>query len=246
LSPLRLAVVGASGRMGRRVLELAPEVGFSVVTPIPRGAIATLEPGSFEVVIDFSSPAATEELAQVIGRTGIALVSGTTGLGPREERALEQASQGAAVFVEPNMSLGIHVLAGLVKQAALQLGPDFDLELTEVHHRMKVDAPSGTATRLVAALLEAKGEKAESVIYGRHGLPGARPEKEIAVHALRGGDVVGDHSVHFLGRGERLELTHRATNRDVFVHGALKAALFVMGKAPGRYGMADLMAAASL
>jgi len=225
--------------MGRRVVELATERGFSVVTPVPRGAISTLKEGAFDVVIDFSSPVVIRELALVIGETRTPLVTGTTGLGPEEFRALERASQHAAVFAEPNMSLGVHVLAHLVKQAVASLGPDFDVEVAEIHHRLKADAPSGTAGRLVDAVKEARGES--SAVFGRSGLLGRRPQAEIGVFALRGGDVVGDHSVYLLGAGERLELTHRATNRDVFVYGALRAAAFLVGKPPGRYGMADLV-----
>ena len=244
----RLAVVGASGRMGRRVVELAPEHGFLVVHALARGAISTLLSAGAEpvdVVVDFSSPEATGELARVALETRAALVSGTTGLGSAEESALELASARAAVFWEPNMSLGVHVLADLVSRAALQLGPDFDAEVSEVHHSAKVDAPSGTANRLLGALLEARGGQPATVVHGRKGRTGPRPCGEIAVHALRGGDVIGDHTVHFLGTGERLELTHRATNRDVFVHGALRAAAFVVGKPPGRYGMLDLVGRAS-
>ena len=140
------------------------------------------------------------------------------------------------------MSLGVHVLVDLCRRAASQLGPDFDVEVTELHHRLKVDAPSGTAVRLVEALREGR-VPSPSVVYGRSGRPGARPPGEIAVHALRGGDVIGDHTVHFLGSGERIELTHRATDRDVFARGALRAAAFVAGKPAGRYGMPDLIGA---
>jgi 4-hydroxy-tetrahydrodipicolinate reductase len=262
VKPLRLAVVGASGRMGRRVVGLAPEYGLSVVRAISRGAagqdagmiaglgaplgvllqrdVSALLSGGFDVVVDFSSPSMTLELAQVVMSTGAALVSGTTGLGTEGERALEEASRRVAVLCEPNMSFGVHVLVELVKRAAMDLGADFDVEVSETHHRMKADAPSGTAGRLVSALLEARGPDAR-VVHGRHGRPGPRASGEIAVHALRGGDVIGDHTVHFLGAGERLELTHRATDRDLFVRGALRAASFVAGKAPGRYRIADVV-----
>jgi 4-hydroxy-tetrahydrodipicolinate reductase len=144
------------------------------------------------------------------------------------------------VLWEPNMSFGVHVLVELVRRAALQLGADFDVEISETHHRMKADAPSGTAVRLLAALQEAKGAQSR-VVHGRNGRPGPRPADEIAVHALRGGDVIGDHTVHFLGAGERLEFTHRATDRDLFVRGALRAAAAVVGKPPGCYRMNDLV-----
>jgi 4-hydroxy-tetrahydrodipicolinate reductase len=262
LKPLRLAVVGASGRMGRGVIRLAPEYGFSVVRAIAREAagqdagviagsrvplgvlvqrdVSALLPGGFDVVVDFSSPETTFELAQVAMSAGAALVSGTTGLGVDGERELAAASLRVPVLWEPNMSFGVHVLVELVRRAALQLGADFDVEISETHHRMKADAPSGTAGRLLAAVQEAKGAQSRGV-HGRNGRPGPRPADEIAVHALRGGDVIGDHTVHFLGAGERLEFTHRATDRDLFVRGALRAAAAVAGKPPGRYGMSDLL-----
>jgi 4-hydroxy-tetrahydrodipicolinate reductase len=242
VTSFRLAVVGAEGRMGRRVVALAPEHGFSVVRALGRGTVSALSSGDVDVIVDFSSPEAFADLTGVVARTGTSLVSGTTGLGTEEQDALERASKTAAVLWEPNMSVGIHILVGLVERAASQLGPDFDVEVSEAHHRMKADAPSGTAKRLVEALLRQRGSDAAKVIFGREGRPGPRPPSEIAVHALRGGDVVGDHTVHFLGAGERIELTHRATHRDVFAHGALRAARFLVGKPPGRYGMRDLVA----
>jgi 4-hydroxy-tetrahydrodipicolinate reductase len=239
---LRLAVVGAGGRMGRRVVELAPEHGFSTIRTIARGGVSTLSSGGVDVIVDFSSPEATGELARVVAQTGTALVSGTTGLGPQEESLLEHATTTAAVFWEPNMSIGVHVLVDLVRRAASQLGPDFDVEVSETHHRMKADAPSGTAKRLVETLLDEKKQPA-TLVHGREGRPGPRASGEVAVFALRGGDVVGDHTVHFLGQGERIELTHRATSRDVFVHGALRAGRFIADKPPGRYRMSDLVGA---
>jgi 4-hydroxy-tetrahydrodipicolinate reductase len=263
MTTARLAVVGATGRMGRAIVRLAPSHGLTVVRAVahdqtgcdagtvavgaPMGVLLEGDPsallsGGFDVVVDFSSPEATAALARVVTQTGASLVSGTTGLGADVESALALASARAAVFWEPNMSFGLHVLVDLVRRAAVQLGSDFDAEVCEVHHRRKVDAPSGTAIRLVDTLREARGASA-TVVHGRQGRPGARPAGEIAVHALRGGDVIGDHTVHFMGSGERIELTHRATDRDVFAHGALRAAAFVVGKPAGRYGMRDIIGA---
>lgn len=261
MSGLRLAVVGASGRMGRAVVRLAPLSGFVVTravasagvgrdagelagcerigVPVERD-VSSLTAGGFDVVIDFSAPEATFALAEMSTTTRAAIVSGTTGLGARENGALERASAHVAVFWEPNMSFGVHVFADLVRRTAAQLGEAFDIEVTETHHRRKVDAPSGTAIRLVEAACEGKGGSPE-VVYGRHGRPGPRPPREVAVHAIRGGDVIGDHSVHFLGDGERIEITHRATDRELFARGALRAAAFVVGKPAGRYGMRDLV-----
>ncbi len=247
--------------MGRAVVRLARTHGLAVVRAVARGhtgldtgAVANGVPigvvlesdpsalvsGGFDVVVDFSSPESTMALAQVALQTGASLVCGTTGLGDDVESALVEASHKAAVLWEPNMSFGVHVLVDLVRGAARQLGPDFDAEVCDVHHRSKVDAPSGTAARLVETLREARGVDG-SLVYGRKGRSGVRPAGEIAVHALRGGDVVGDHTVHFLGSGERLELTHRATDRDVFARGALRAAAFLVGKPAGRYTMLDVI-----
>jgi 4-hydroxy-tetrahydrodipicolinate reductase len=249
--------------MGRAVVRLAPSRGLTVVravahdrTGLDAGSVATgesigvplennpaaLASGGFDVVVDFSSPEVTAALLEVVPKTGAALVSGTTGLGGDVEQALVRASAVTAVLWEPNMSFGVHVLVDLVRRAASQLGADFDAEVCEVHHRLKVDAPSGTATRLVETLKEARGASS-TVVHGRQGRPGARPRGEIAVHALRGGDVIGDHTVHFMGSGERIELTHRATDRDVFAQGALRAAAFVAGKPAGRYRMRDVIGA---
>jgi 4-hydroxy-tetrahydrodipicolinate reductase len=144
------------------------------------------------------------------------------------------------VLWAPNTSLGVQVLAELVAEAVRRLGPGFDVEIVETHHKAKVDSPSGTATRLVEAVRE--GRRATRPVFGREGNVGPRAEEEVGVFAVRGGDVIGDHTVHVLGLGERLELTHRATSRDLFARGALRAARFVCGKPPGRYTMAHVLA----
>ena len=239
---MRLAVVGASGRMGRAVVRLAHAEGVEIVcavgsTDIGRdvgelagvGAfgtcvvdgLAAIEHARADVVVDFSAPGATLALAPIAAAAGSALVSGTTGLGDDARAALDRAASQVPVLWEPNMSLGVHVLTELVSRAASALA-DWDAEIVETHHRAKVDAPSGTALRLAEALGRAN----------------------VGVHALRGGDVVGDHTVHLLGGGERLELTHRATNRDVFAHGALRAARWLVGRPPGRYSLRDVLGSA--
>ncbi len=259
---LRAAVVGATGRMGKAVVRLAAEHGVEIVRAVARGAegddigvlagrgpsgvrvergVGSLSSGGFDVVVDFSLPEVTAELAGVAAGVGAALVSGTTGLDEAARRALELASMKVPTLWEPNFSLGVHVLVSLVRSAARQLGGDFDAEVIEAHHRLKVDAPSGTAARIVEALKEGAAESAR-VVHGRTGRPGPRPAGEIGVHSVRGGDVVGEHTVHFFGPGERIELTHRASDRDVFARGALRAASFIAGKPPGRYGISDLLA----
>ncbi len=238
---MRIAVVGARGRMGRTVVALAEEQGIQVVAAIDAGErLATIAGCGAEVAIDFSSPGATTELAHVAAGAGIAIVSGTTGLGEEAQGALERASSRVAVAWEPNMSVGVHVLGALVARAIAMLGPDFDVEIVEAHHRLKVDAPSGTALRVAEIARQARG--GARFVHGREGSPGARGAAEIGVHAVRGGDVVGDHSVFLLGTGERIELVHRASSRDLFASGALRFARWIADKAPGRYAMADMLA----
>ncbi len=247
--------------MGRAVVRLAHEAGHQLVcaigtTEVGRDAgdlagvgpigtcvvdgLAALEHARAEVVVDFSTPAATLALAAVAAASGTALVSGTTGLGDDVRAALDRVSQGIPVLWEPNMSVGVQVLTRLVAQAAAALD-GWDLEVVETHHRAKVDAPSGTALRLVEAMQQARSGKTR-LVHGREGRPGPRGGEEIGVHAVRGGDVIGDHVAHFLGGGERLELTHRATSRDVFAHGALRAARWIVGRSAGRYSLADVLA----
>ncbi|RYE82144.1 MAG: 4-hydroxy-tetrahydrodipicolinate reductase [Myxococcales bacterium] len=194
-----------------------------------------------DVCIDFSSPAATVSIARACARAGVALVSGTTGLGPDAQAALDEAARAVPVLWAPNTSVGVQVLAELVREAVARLGPGFDVEVVEIHHRKKVDAPSGTARRLAEAAIEARPGLTE--VSGRHGVPGPRPADELGVLAVRGGDVIGDHTVYLLGDGERIELTHRASSRDLFARGALRAARFVAGQKPGRYTMRDVLSA---
>lgn len=260
---MRIAVHGATGRMGRAIVRLARETyGFDVVGAIahadapeqgrdigelsgvgPLGVIVTPDVTSgilgADAIIDFSVAPAVTLLAKAAERAKIPLVSGTTGLGDEAKNAIEAATRSIPVLWAANMSLGVEVLAELVKQATLQLGPGFDIEIVEAHHRAKVDAPSGTALRLADAAREAR--EGLHARYGREGVVGARPSDEIGVLAIRGGDVIGDHTVHLLGPGERIELTHRATSRELFAHGALRAAKWIVGKAPGRYAIRDLV-----
>jgi 4-hydroxy-tetrahydrodipicolinate reductase len=239
---MRLAIVGASGRMGRAVVRLARADGLEVVcavgtTDVGRDAgelagigaigvpvvdgLAPIEHARAEVVVDFSVPAATCALAPLAAAAGTAIISGTTGLGEDARAALERASARVPVLWEPNMSVGVHVLTRLVRQAAAALD-GWDIEIVETHHRGKIDAPSGTALRLADVAR------------------GASPRK-IGMHSLRAGDVVGDHSVHLFGGGERIELCHRATNRDVFAHGALRAARWIAGKRAALYALDDVL-----
>jgi 4-hydroxy-tetrahydrodipicolinate reductase len=261
---MRLAVVGASGRMGRAVVRLASSQGISVVcavgtTDVGRDAgdlagigpigvcvvdgIGAIGQTEADVVIDFSTPAATAAMAPLAASRRVAIVSGTTGLAAEAREALSRAARDVPVLAEPNMSVGVAVLSTLVKMAATMCA-GFDLEIVEVHHRAKVDAPSGTALRLAEIAAEARG--GGSQVHGRQGRPGPRRDDEVGMHAVRGGDVIGDHTVHLMGGGERLELTHRATSRDVFAYGALRAAAFVAGKDPGTYTLRDVLGDATM
>jgi 4-hydroxy-tetrahydrodipicolinate reductase len=199
--------------------------------------------GSPDVLIDFSSPRGCMERAQECAENGIGMVVGTTGLSEDQEREIEQnLARDIAVLKAPNMGLGINLLFELVKNVAQALGEEFDVEIVESHHRRKKDAPSGTALKLADNACEALGWTPDtSIIYGREGLTGERPERQIAVHAVRGGDIVGEHTVLFAGEGERIELTHRASSRDLFARGAVRAARFVAQQPAGLYTMQDVL-----
>ncbi len=259
---VRIAVHGAAGRMGQSIIRLAASEGASLVGAIvpPHSSVLGRDAGEVagagvagveltadtasgllgaDVVIDFSTAAALPHLLQLAARARVAVVSGTTRLDATCERLLDEAAKVVPVLWAPNTSVGVQVLAELVTRAAQQLGLDFDVEIVETHHRAKIDSPSGTAERLRHAVTEARTDL--RAVHGREGNVGPRSAGEIGVLAVRGGDVIGDHTVHFLGPGERIELTHRATSRDLFARGALRAARFVQGSPPGRYAMADVI-----
>ncbi len=192
-----------------------------------------------DAVIDFSVASAVKPLLLLAARSKVAIVTGTTNLDADAQRALDRAAESVPVLWAPNMSLSVQVLAELVEHAVRRLGPGFDAEIVEIHHRRKVDSPSGTAKRLADVVRAVRPGIIE--LHGRDGEVGARKDEEIAVLGVRGGDVIGDHTVFLLGSGERIELTHRASSRDLFAHGALAAARFLVGKGPGRYTIADVL-----
>jgi 4-hydroxy-tetrahydrodipicolinate reductase len=234
-----LAVLGATGRTGARVVAAAEsDPRFEVVARIQSG---DLSPGCFgraAVVIDFSSPEALVAALPLLGPA--ALVTGTTGLSPEALDALAARADRGAVVAAPNFATGVALLADLVERAARAL-PDYDVEIVEAHHRGKADAPSGTALALARAAARGHGTDLDGVAtYGRHGR-GLRPAGEIAIHALRLGDVVGDHTVWLGGPGERVQLGHVATSRDTFAAGALRAAAWVHDKPAGRYSLRDVL-----
>ena len=198
--------------------------------------------GAADVWIDFTAASATETVATSAANAGVALVVGTTGLGTHARATLDVAALKIPVVYAANYSVGINVMLKLVADAARALGPDYDLELVEAHHRAKNDAPSGTALRLAESLAEATGRTlAATARYGRHGDIGPRAPSEIGIQAVRGGDVVGDHTVFFLGNGDRIEITHRASTRDTFAIGAVRAALWLTGQPPGLYDMRNVL-----
>jgi 4-hydroxy-tetrahydrodipicolinate reductase len=256
---IRAAVAGAAGRMGSRILAaLREEKDFTVAGAFERpdsehvgreesgvriasGIEAALAKGA-DVVIDFTAPAASLQHAKFCAGRGVALVIGTTGLSAVQKDELRAAAQRIPLLLAPNMSVGVNVLFRLVAEAARALGPGYEVEIVEMHHRMKRDAPSGTALQLAevaASALALQGK--DAFVFERHGDTGARKSGTIGVQALRGGDVVGDHTVYFLADGERLELTHRAASRENFARGALRAARWIAGRKPGFYGMQDVL-----
>jgi 4-hydroxy-tetrahydrodipicolinate reductase len=254
-SPLRVACVGARGRMGERVLAALaeatdaaacgalegpghPDLGRELAPGVRLVADAKEAFGRAEVAIDFSVPSGSLAALRVAADLGVAYVCGTTGFSPAQRQELAQLAERVAVVWAPNFSVAVNVLAHLVGEAARLLGPGFDAEIVELHHAAKRDAPSGTALRLAAAVAEARGQTLDdALVPSRYGETGPRPPGAIGVAALRGGDNPGEHVAMLIGRGERLELVHRAATRDHFAAGALRAARWVRGRSPGLYGM---------
>ena len=238
---MRIAILGAAGRMGRKLCELAPGAGLEVVSKvdIADGYDRTWSPGA-EGVIDFSHHTAVPAAISAAASQGLPYVIGTTGITPDEQKVVVDAASRIPIVQSGNYSLGVNLLLALVGRAAAVLGPEYDVEITEMHHRHKKDAPSGTALMLAKAAAAGRGASGE-FLYGRHGDTGERPVGEIAIHALRGGSVVGDHTVMFAGELERVELTHKAQDRAAFAAGALKALVWAKGKAPGIYTMQDVL-----
>lgn len=197
-----------------------------------------------DVVIDFSVPAAAIEYLRQVQAAEKAMVIGTTGFTAAQRQEIAQLSKHVRCFLAANMSVGVQVMLQLLRQAATLLGPAYDVEIIEAHHRMKIDAPSGTALRMGEIVAAARGSSLdETAVYGRQGMVGRRSDSEIGIQAIRAGDIVGEHTVIFGGIGERLEVVHRTHNRDTFVRGALRAARWTVAQPPGLYGMEDLLRA---
>ena len=241
---MKIAIVGAAGRMGKMLVALAdvhPALEVVAKVDVAEGYDKTWPAGT-EAVIDFSFHSAVPAFVAKAAEEGLAYVLGTTGLSAEEQQAVDAAAKRIPVVQSGNYSLGVNLLLNLVKTAAKVLGPEYDVEVVEMHHRHKKDAPSGTALMLAKAAAAGRGVDFDAAaVYGRKGIVGERPEGEIAVHALRGGSVVGDHTVMFAGEVERVELTHRAQSREAFAAGALKAAQWAAGHQPGIYTMRDVL-----
>ena len=239
----RIIIAGSKGRMGRALVSCAPEhPHLQVVAQIDQGddLRQVIEQG--DVLIDFSSHGATAGLARICSDYKRAMVIGTTGHSEEARSELLVLSSNIPIVLASNFSTGVNALFWLARKAAEILGPGFDLEIVEMHHRLKKDAPSGTAKTLGEILAKVRGQQLKSVIrHGRAGIVGERTKTEIGMHSLRGGDVVGDHTVIFAGQGEQVELTHKASSRDTFANGALRAAAWVVSQRPGLYDMQDVL-----
>jgi len=240
---LKILLSGASGRMGQAISSICSNYDCEISCPVDLGDDPASGINECDVVVDFSLREATLPLARMCASSGKPMVIGTTGHDGSEKAEIESLASEIPIVRAGNFSTGVNLLFYLTQQAArmLDLNSDFDPEVIEMHHKLKKDAPSGTAERLLEILKKSRSLTDHYVAHGRNGMVGERPAREIGSHALRGGDVVGDHTVLFAGIGERIELTHRATDRKVFAAGALKAAKWVVGKSPGLFSMQDVL-----
>ncbi|MCF7686780.1 MAG: 4-hydroxy-tetrahydrodipicolinate reductase [Cephaloticoccus sp.] len=238
---LSISLVGSRGRMGQTIASLAPKLDITVAAAVDMGDDLSAGVAKGDVIVDFSFHAVTAEVIRHAVALQKPLIIGTTGHSI-EQRAklLLEAAKVPCVWAG-NYSVGVNVLNALTQQAAQVLTDDYDAEVIEMHHRYKKDAPSGTAARLLEIILQARKLGPEALRHGREGIPGERTRSEVGIHSLRGGDVVGDHTVMFAAPGERIELTHKASDRGIFARGALRAACWVHGKAPGVYDMQDVL-----
>lgn len=258
----RIAITGCAGRMGLRLVALGhqnPQTEVSAAIEradslhIGRdvgelagvgqiGVTVTSDlPVKPDVLIDFTSPTAMRHWLQVCREQKIPMLIGTTGLTESDHRLIDQAAMDIPVLQSGNMSLGVTVMCRIVSEVARMLGEDYDVEIIEAHHRFKKDAPSGTAEMIAQSILQTLKRPTTELRYGRHGTECTRTPKEVGMHSLRMGDEIGLHTAYFGGLGERLEITHKATNRDTFVHGALRAAVWLTGQQPGRYTIGNVL-----
>ncbi|MEJ5226398.1 4-hydroxy-tetrahydrodipicolinate reductase [Thermodesulfovibrio sp.] len=263
---IKLTVCGAAGRMGSRIIALSKEyaelkvvgaieskanpkveLDAGVVAGIGEMGVKISEDiskviGETDVVVNFTSPEATLEHLEIVRKNKKSMVIGTTGFSNEQISIIQNASCEIPIILSPNMSIGVNLLFKILRDVARVLGDDYDIEIVEAHHRMKKDAPSGTAVKMAKVIAEALGRNFDEVaVYARKGIIGERTKKEIGIQTVRAGDIVGEHTVLFGGLGERIEITHKASNRDTFARGALKAALWLYGKPAGLYDMGDVL-----
>jgi 4-hydroxy-tetrahydrodipicolinate reductase len=261
---MNICMAGACGRMGQRILEMAAVGGVTVAgaVDLPANAGKVLHFGEesgnpsdvivtgdlaeglaqAQVLIDFTAPGVCVKNAHVAAGLGKAVVIGTTGLSVEQQEKLKALAQGVPIVWAPNMSIGVNLLFKLTTQVAEKLGLDYNCEIVEIHHNLKKDSPSGTAARLAENAAAALGlDYHTETAHGREGIIGERPKREIGMHALRGGDVIGEHTVYFIGPGERIELSHKSSTRDHYARGALTAAKFTQSATPGLYDMQDVL-----
>ena len=239
---ISIGIIGSAGRMGKALAEAITAAGERVAGGVDAAGDLAALAAAAQVLVDFSSPAALEANCDAAVAAGTPILIGTTGLEERHHWLIDQAAAHVAVLQTGNTSLGVNLLGWLVEQAAERLGPDWDIEIVETHHRMKLDAPSGTALMLGEAAATGRGVNlGQAAVRGRDGITGKRLEGSIGFASLRGGTVAGDHAVHFLADDERLTLSHLAENRMIFARGAVKAAQWLAGRGPGRYTMREVL-----
>ena len=239
---MKIGIIGSEGRMGKALAEAIAAAGHSLSGGIDKGGDPILLAAASQVLIDFSSPHALEANLDAAMAARIPMLIGTTGLEERHHWLIDQAAETIPVLQTGNTSLGVNMLAALVEEAAQRLGDEWDIEIVETHHRLKIDAPSGTALLLGEAAARGRNVAlADAAVRGRDGITGARAAGTIGFASLRGGSVAGDHSVLFLADNERLTLSHLAENRGIFARGAVKGAVWLVGQRPGRYGMREVL-----
>jgi 4-hydroxy-tetrahydrodipicolinate reductase len=239
--PLQILLNGAKGRMGLAIAAAAVELDVTIRAATDAGDNPGAHVGDCAVIIDFSSHHATRGLLELAVAKNKPIVIGTTGHAAADKQALLQLAAKVPCVWAGNFSVGVNLLFALTRSATAALGAEYDTEVIEMHHRFKKDAPSGTAARLLEIILEERKLTASALRHGRSGITGERQPTEVGVHALRGGDVVGDHTVIFATLGERIELTHKASDRAVFARGAIRAAHWIVNQKPGVYDMQDVL-----
>ena len=263
---VRIAVTGAAGRMGVRIIHTIRETsGVALIAALERsghprlgqdaGLVAGGPPlgvtlgaspeaalGGGPILIDFTTPETTLEHLDSCRKLGAPMVIGTTGLSPEQKLEIRAAAAAIPIVFAPNMSIGVNVCLRVLKDLTRFLGDEFEAEIVELHHNRKKDAPSGTALRMGEVIAEAAGRDfSQTAVFSRHGLIGERKREEIGLQTVRGGDIIGEHTVYFIANGERIELSHRAMTRDMFARGAVRAAKWLHGKGPGLYDMQDVL-----